>query len=116
MPAIRGGLTVEDKLYAAPFYGESAIIMYRTDLFEAAGLTMPENPDWTFIADAARKTTDRADDINGICLRGKAGWGENMAFLTALDQHVRRQVVRRELGRRSSTSRPGRRRCSSTPT
>ena len=85
LPAIRGGLTVDGKLYAAPFYGESAMIMYRTDLFEAAGLTMPESPDWTFIADAARKTTDRANDINGICLRGKAGWGENMAFLTALN-------------------------------
>ena len=85
LPAIRGGLTVDGKLYAAPFYGESAMIMYRTDLFEAAGLTMPENPDWTFIADAARKITDRANDINGICLRGKAGWGENMAFLTALN-------------------------------
>ena len=35
----------------------------------------------TFIGDAARKITDRANDINGICLRGKAGWGENMAFL-----------------------------------
>jgi sorbitol/mannitol transport system substrate-binding protein len=85
LPAIRGGLTVEDKLYAAPFYGESAMIMYRTDLFEAAGLSMPDSPDWTFVADAARKITDRANDINGICLRGKAGWGENMAFLTALN-------------------------------
>jgi sorbitol/mannitol transport system substrate-binding protein len=28
--------------------------------------------------------TDRAAGINGICLRGKAGWGENMAFLTAM--------------------------------
>ena len=28
--------------------------------------------------------TDRANGINGICLRGKAGWGENMAFLTAM--------------------------------
>ena len=28
--------------------------------------------------------TDRDNDINGICLRGKAGWGENMAFLTTL--------------------------------
>jgi len=28
--------------------------------------------------------TDRSADINGICLRGKAGWGENMAFLTAM--------------------------------
>ena len=28
--------------------------------------------------------TDRANGINGVCLRGKAGWGENMAFLTAM--------------------------------
>ena len=85
LPAIRGGLTVDGKLYAAPFYGESAMIMYRTDLFEKAGLTMPETPDWAFIADAARKITDREAGINGMCLRGKAGWGENMAFITALN-------------------------------
>jgi sorbitol/mannitol transport system substrate-binding protein len=83
LPAIRNGLTVDGKLYAAPFYGESSMVMYRKDLMEKAGLTMPEAPNWEFIADAARKMTDRAADINGICLRGKAGWGENMAFLTA---------------------------------
>jgi sorbitol/mannitol transport system substrate-binding protein len=84
LPAIRESVSVDGKLYAAPFYGESAMTMYRTDLFEKAGLTMPDNPTWDFIADAARKITDRDADINGICLRGKAGWGENMAFLTAL--------------------------------
>jgi sorbitol/mannitol transport system substrate-binding protein len=84
LPAIRGGLSVDGKLYAAPFYGESSFIMYRKDLMEKAGLTMPDAPTWEFIADAARKMTDRANDINGICLRGKAGWGENMAFLTAM--------------------------------
>ncbi len=84
LPAIRGGLTVDGKLYAAPFYGESSMVMYRKDLMEKAGLTMPDAPTWDFIADAARKMTDRANDINGICLRGKAGWGENMAFLTAM--------------------------------
>ena len=84
LPSIRGGLTQDGKLYAAPFYGESAMIMYRKDLFEKAGLKMPENPTWEFIGDAARKITDRGTDINGICLRGKAGWGENMAFITAL--------------------------------
>jgi len=84
LPAIRSGLTGDDgKLYAAPFYGESSFIMYRKDLMEKAGLTMPDAPTWEFVADAARKMTDRASDINGICLRGKAGWGENMAFLTA---------------------------------
>jgi len=84
LPAIRGGLSADGKLYAAPFYGESSFIMYRKDLMEKAGLTMPDAPTWDFVADAARKMTDRAADINGICLRGKAGWGENMAFLTAM--------------------------------
>jgi sorbitol/mannitol transport system substrate-binding protein len=84
LPAIRGGLSADGKLFAAPFYGESSFIMYRKDLMEKAGLTMPDAPTWEFVADAARKMTDRAADINGICLRGKAGWGENMAFLTAM--------------------------------
>lgn len=83
LPAIRGGLSHEGKLYAAPFYGESSMVMYRKDLFDKAGLTMPEAPSWDFIADAARKITDKASEVYGICLRGKAGWGENMAFLTA---------------------------------
>jgi sorbitol/mannitol transport system substrate-binding protein len=84
LPAIRGGLSVDGKLYAAPFYGESSMVMYRKDLFEKAGLTMPDAPTWEFIADAARKITDKSSETYGICLRGKAGWGENMAFLTAM--------------------------------
>ncbi|MDB5506788.1 MAG: Sugar transporter substrate-binding protein [Devosia sp.] len=84
LPAIRGGLSMDGKLYAAPFYGESSFVMYRTDLMEKAGLTMPDAPTWDFIAEAARAMTDRANDINGICLRGKAGWGENTAFITAM--------------------------------
>lgn len=34
LPAIRGGLTVDGTLYAAPFYGQSSMVMYRTDLME----------------------------------------------------------------------------------
>jgi sorbitol/mannitol transport system substrate-binding protein len=83
LPAIRGGLTVDGKLMAAPFYGESSMVMYRTDLMEKAGLKMPDAPTWTFIAEAAAKMTDKASETYGVCLRGKAGWGENMAFLTA---------------------------------
>jgi sorbitol/mannitol transport system substrate-binding protein len=83
LPAIRGGLTVDGKLYASPFYGESSMVMYRSDLMEKAGLKMPDAPTWDFIADAARKMTDKDKEIYGVCLRGKAGWGENMAFLTA---------------------------------
>jgi sorbitol/mannitol transport system substrate-binding protein len=84
LPAIRSGLSADGKLYAAPFYGESSMVMYRKDLFEKAGLTMPDSPSWDFIADAARKITDKNNEVYGICLRGKAGWGENMAFLTAM--------------------------------
>ncbi|WP_228259605.1 ABC transporter substrate-binding protein [Siculibacillus lacustris] len=83
LPAIRSGLTTDGKLFAAPFYGESSMVMYRTDLFDKAGIKMPDAPTWTFVADAARKLTDKSKEIYGICLRGKAGWGENMAFLTA---------------------------------
>ena len=83
LPAIRKGLTVDGKLYASPFYGESSMVMYRKDLMEKAGLTMPRAPSWDFIGKAARKMTDKENEIFGICLRGKAGWGENMAFLTA---------------------------------
>jgi sorbitol/mannitol transport system substrate-binding protein len=84
LPAIRSGLSVDGKLYAAPFYGESSMIMYRKDLFEKAGLTMPEKPTWDFIKDAAAKITDKSKETYGICLRGKPGWGENMAFLTTM--------------------------------
>jgi len=83
LPAIRAGLTVDGKLYAAPFYGESSFTMYRKDLMEKAGLKMPESPTWEFIAEAAKKMNDPANGVYGICLRGKPGWGENMAFLTA---------------------------------
>ena len=83
LPAIRSGISMDGKLYAAPFYGESSMIMYRKDLFEKAGITMPDAPTWDFVADAAKKVTDKSNEVYGICLRGKAGWGENMAFLTA---------------------------------
>jgi sorbitol/mannitol transport system substrate-binding protein len=84
LPKIRAAVSVDGTLYAAPFYGESSMIMYRTDLFAKAGLTMPEQPTWDFVIDAAKKLTDKSAEVYGICLRGKAGWGENMAFLTAM--------------------------------
>jgi len=84
LPAMSGGLSYEGTLYAAPFYGESSMIMYRTDLMEKAGMKMPEAPTWSFIKDAAAAMTDRDNEINGICLRGKAGWGEGGAFITAM--------------------------------
>ncbi|MGI1664193.1 ABC transporter substrate-binding protein [Palleronia sp. KMU-117] len=84
LPAMRAGLSLDGTLYAAPFYGESSMIMYRTDLMEQAGLSMPDAPTWEFIRQAAEAMTDKDNEIYGICLRGKAGWGENMAFITTV--------------------------------
>ena len=60
LAAIAGGLTVNGKLYASPFYGESSMVMYRKDLVEKAGLKLPDAPTWDFIFDAAKKMTDRS--------------------------------------------------------
>ena len=84
LPAIRSGLSLNNKLYAAPFYGESSMVMYRKDLLEKAGLEMPTKPSWKFIRQAAKAMTDKDTGVYGICLRGKAGWGENTALITAM--------------------------------
>ncbi|MEL7091964.1 MAG: sugar ABC transporter substrate-binding protein [Pseudomonadota bacterium] len=93
LPAMAGGLSHDGTLYAAPFYGESSMIMYRTDLMEAAGMEMPKSPTWEFIAEAAAAMTDRDNDINGICLRGKPGWGEGGAFINAMANSFGARVV-----------------------
>jgi sorbitol/mannitol transport system substrate-binding protein len=84
LPSIRNGLSVDNKLYASPFYGESSMLMYRADLVQKAGMTMPERPTWDQVRDIAAKINDPATGVYGICLRGKPGWGDNMAFLTTL--------------------------------
>lgn len=84
LPAIRNGLSHEGKLYAAPFYGESSMTMYRADLVKEKGLTMPPNPTWAQMSDIVAKLHDPARGVYGLCLRGKPGWGDNMALLTTM--------------------------------
>ena len=84
LPAMRNGLSVDGKLYAAPFYGESSMLMYRKDLADKAGITVNERPTWTEIKTLAAKIHDPKNGVYGICLRGKPGWGDNMAFLSTL--------------------------------
>lgn len=84
LPAMRNGLSVDGKMYAAPFYGESSMLMYRKDLADKAGVTVPSNPTWAQVKDLAAKIHNPKDGVYGICLRGKPGWGDNMAFLTTL--------------------------------
>ena len=84
LPAMRNGLSVGDKLFAAPFYGESSMLMYRKDLADKAGIKVSDHPTWTEIKTLADKINDPAHGVYGICLRGKPGWGDNMAFLSTL--------------------------------
>jgi sorbitol/mannitol transport system substrate-binding protein len=83
-PAVRQGLSVNNHLYALPFYGESTVTYYRKDLFQAAGLQMPDKPTWSQLAEFAGKLNQPAKDQYGLCLRGKAGWGENVALLSLM--------------------------------
>lgn len=83
VPAVRDSVSHGGQLQAAPFYGESAFTMYRRDLFAQAGVTMPDQPTWQFVIDAAQRVA-QTTGVPGICLRGQAGWGENMAFVTAM--------------------------------
>ncbi|AMB79621.1 MULTISPECIES: ABC transporter substrate-binding protein [Pseudomonas] len=83
-PSVRDGLSVKGTLYALPFYAESSMTYYRTDLFKEAGLTMPEHPTWEQIAEFAKTLNKPEKEQYGICLRGKAGWGENMALISTV--------------------------------
>ncbi|PZW65821.1 sorbitol-binding protein /mannitol-binding protein [Pseudomonas sp. URMO17WK12:I1] len=83
-PSVREGLSANGQLYALPFYAEASITYYRTDLFEQAGLKMPEQPTWEQMAEFAGKLHHPDKGQYGICLRGKAGWGENMALITTV--------------------------------
>ena len=82
IPAVRDGLSYDGGLYAAPFYAESSFVMYRKDVLEAAGVTMPDAPTWDEVAEIARAID--TDEMAGICLRGKPGWGDLGAIFTTV--------------------------------
>jgi sorbitol/mannitol transport system substrate-binding protein len=81
---VRNSLSVDGTLYAVPFYAESSFTFYRTDLFKKAGLEMPGSPTYDQIKAFAAALHDPENNQYGICLRGKPGWGENMAYVTTV--------------------------------
>jgi len=84
LPAMRAGLSHDGTLYAAPFYGESSMVMYRKDLADAAGVTIADNDSWENVTAAAAAMHDPDNGVYGACLRGKPGWGDNAAFITTI--------------------------------
>jgi polyol transport system substrate-binding protein len=79
IPGIHKALSYNGNLYAVPFYGESSMLMYRKDMLSAKGITMPDHPTWDQVAAAAKAVN--SSSVNGICLRGLPGWGEQLAPL-----------------------------------
>ncbi|MPZ63053.1 MAG: extracellular solute-binding protein [Propionibacteriales bacterium] len=84
IPSIRESLSYEGDMYSVPFYGESSFLVYRKDLLQEAGLTMPDQPTWPQIRDIAAELHDPQNGMTGICLRGLPGWGENLAPLNTV--------------------------------
>ncbi|MEO9459771.1 MAG: sugar ABC transporter substrate-binding protein [Lentilitoribacter sp.] len=79
---VRNGLSAEGNLYAVPLYSETSFTFYRKDVFEAAGVEVPtEQITYTEFAELAAAVHDPDNGMYGTCQRGKAGWGENMAFV-----------------------------------
>jgi len=93
---IRERLSKGRHFYALPFYGESSMTYYRKDLFEQAKIKMPEQPTWEDIQKNAMElevwaqnspdklTNSAGKKVYGVCLRGRPGWGENMALVSML--------------------------------
>ena len=84
LPSVRDGLSYGGKLFALPFYAESQMTIYRKDLFDKAGLKMPDQPTWAQMGEFAKTLNDPAHGVYGMCLRGKPGWGENMGQITTV--------------------------------
>lgn len=77
-------LSADGKVYGEPFYGESSFLMYRKDVMDAKGITVPPNPTWQQVADIAAKADGAQPNMKGICLRGQPGWGQIFAPLTTV--------------------------------
>lgn len=82
IPTVVDGLSHDGSPYASPFYAESSFLMYRQDVLDDAGIEMPAEPTWDEVAAIAREVD--SDDMAGICLRGKPGWGDLGASFTTV--------------------------------
>ena len=98
LPAIRNGLSVDGKLYAAPFYGESSMLMYRKDLADKAGIKIARAPDLGRRCSDARRQDPRPGRRRLRHLPARqAGLGRQHGLPDDDGQHLRRPVVRHEL-------------------
>ena len=84
LPSMTSALSYNGEVFGEPFYGESSFLMYRKDVMQQLGITVPANPTWQEVAQWAAKADGSQKGMKGICLRGLAGWGDNLAPLTTV--------------------------------
>ena len=79
---VRNGLSADGNLYALPLYSETSFTFYRTDVFADKGIEVPSGQiTYEQFKEIAAAAHDPDNGVFGTCQRGKAGWGENMAFV-----------------------------------
>jgi sorbitol/mannitol transport system substrate-binding protein len=93
-------LSKDGVVYGEPFYGESSFLMYRKDVLDSKGITMPANPTWDQVADIAAKVDGAQPNMKGICLRGQPGWGPDLRPTHDGGEHLRWHLVREGLDAR----------------
>jgi ABC-type glycerol-3-phosphate transport system substrate-binding protein len=70
-PVYLDALKYDGKLWGLPYYGHVGILMYRKDLFEERGISVPETVDQ--LTEAAAKLTDKSKQMYGIAMRAIKG-------------------------------------------
>lgn len=82
LTSILDGFYDGESHYGLPFYGESSMTYYRKDIMNQYGIRISTTPTWSEIKSVLSELTTASNQRYGrICLRGKPGWGENMALV-----------------------------------
>jgi N,N'-diacetylchitobiose transport system substrate-binding protein len=83
LQSLREAGTYDGKLYAVPYYAGARIMIYRKDLFEAAGVQIPTTLDEMVAAGVALQEANAdVPNFSGIYLPGK-NWYAVLSFLWA---------------------------------
>jgi N,N'-diacetylchitobiose transport system substrate-binding protein len=73
--------TYDDRFYGVPYYGGARIVVYRSDLLDAAGLDVPETMDEFIETGVALKEANAATpNFSGIYLPGR-NWHATLSFI-----------------------------------
>jgi multiple sugar transport system substrate-binding protein len=82
IPAWLEAIKYKGKLYGLPYDGEATIHVYRSDLYKAKKVPLPET--LAGFVESARKLHDPQNNLYGAALRGFRGPGQNMYIYPSL--------------------------------